>query len=154
MLRACALIGFAAISILSANSSLRAEAVFMPVPIHNVGTGEAFDGFEFVQKAFEVSAIAKVNFIMSLGQLQGMQSTQVLTAGKPVPLSAVQRASDVRKGKTTQAIFAADGIQIQGILVPMSDGSVGQTLHCKNPQSGLVVDAVVLANGSLEVTSK
>ena len=154
MSKFCAQIHLTLILIVSLYSWAQAETLLMPVPVHNIGSGESFASSGFTQKAFEVSAVAKANFINSVEQLQGMQSTQILAAGKPVPISAVQKTSDVHKGKNTQALFSADGIQIQGVLVPMSDGSAGQTLHCKNPQSGLIVDAVVLADGNLEVTSQ
>ncbi len=135
-------------------SRASAEALLLPVPSHSIGSGEAVTSDEFVQKAFEVSAMAKANYLTTNDQLRGMQSSQFLVAGKPVPLAALQKAADVRKGKNTAAIFVADGIQIQGVLVPQSDGSAGETLHCKNPQTGLIVDALVRADGNLEVTAK
>ena len=135
-------------------SCASAEVLLLPVPSHSIVSGEAVSGEEFVRKAFEVSAVAKPNYLTSTEQLQGMQSTQFLAAGRPVPLSALQKADAVRKGKNTTAIFVSEGIQIQGILVPLSDGSAGQILHCKNPQTGLIVDALVLADGNLEVTTE
>ena len=135
-------------------SSAWAETLLMPVPKHNINSGEAFAEADFMQKVFEVSAVAKVNYLISIDELQGMQSTQILMAGKPIAKSSLQKSADVKKGKSTMAVFSDDGIEIQGSLIPLSDGIAGQTLRCKNPQSGLIVEALVLASGNLQVISK
>lgn len=144
----------ASIVAFSVVSGAQAETLLMPVPKHNIKSGEALADVDFMQKVFEVSAIAKMNYLVSIDDLQGMQSTQILIAGRPIANSSVQKTSDVQKGKSTMAVFSDEGIQIQGVLIPLSDGIAGQTLRCKNPQSGLIVEALVLATGNLRVVSK
>lgn len=130
------------------------ETMALPVPARTIFPGQPIFDSDFTQKDFEVSNIAKLNFVVSVDQLQHKQASKILAAGKAIPLAALSQANDVRKGKETVAHFLADGIDIQGVLAPMKDGIAGETIPCRNPASGLTVDALVLADGSLSVSEK
>ncbi len=131
-----------------------AETMALPVPTRTIFPGQAIQDADFAQKDFEVSDIAKLNFVVSLDQMQDKEAAKILPVGKAIPLAALAKANDVRKGKEAIAHFIANGIDIQGVLSPLRDGVAGQVVPCRNPSSGLTVDALVMADGSLSVSEK
>lgn len=131
-----------------------ADTMALPVPARTIFPGQQIQDADFTQKDFEVSDIAKLNFVVSLDQMQDKEATKVLPVGKAIPLAALVKANDVRKGKEAIAHFIAEGIDIQGVLSPLKDGVAGQIVPCRNPSSGLTVDALVMADGSLSVSQK
>ena len=146
-------IGVAAISLFGCAAAC-AETMALPVPTRTIFPGQIIQEADFSQKDFEVSDVAKLNFVTSLDQMDNKEAAKVLPVGKAIPLAALTKANDVRKGKETMAHFVADGIDIQGVLSPLRDGVAGQIVPCRNPSSGLTVDAMVLADGSLSVSEK
>jgi flagella basal body P-ring formation protein FlgA len=132
----------------------QAETMALPVPTRTILPGQLIDDADFSQKNFEVSAVAKLNFVISFDQMRQKEAAKLMTAGKPVPMSAIRKANDVHKGQQTIARFSEDGIEIQGILSPLNDAVAGQIVRCRNPSSGIMVDALVLENGSLSVSGK
>jgi flagella basal body P-ring formation protein FlgA len=131
-----------------------ADTMALPVPTRTIFPGQQIQDADFTQKDFEVSDTARQNFVINFDQIQNKQATKLLPVGKAVPLASLAKANDVRKGKETIAHFVADGIDIQGVLSPLKDGIAGETIPCRNPSSGLTVDALVLADGSLSVSEK
>ena len=146
-------ISFAAFGLLGCVAAC-AETMALPVPTRTIFPGQAIQDADFAQKDFEVSDIAKLNFVVSLDQMQDKEAAKILPVGKAIPLAALAKANDVRKGKEAIAHFIANGIDIQGVLSPLRDGVAGQIVPCRNPSSGLTVDALVMADGSLSVSEK
>ena len=143
----------AAFSLLGCGAAC-ADTMALPVPTRTIFPGQVIQDTDFTQKDFEVSDIAKLNFVVSLDQMQDKEAAKVLPVGRAVPLAALAKANDVRKGRETVAHFIANGIDIQGVLSPLRDGVAGQIVPCRNPSSGLTVDALVMADGSLNVSEK
>jgi len=135
-------------------SPLQAEVISMPVPAHVVQAGQEMSESDFYVKDFEVNDVAKANYATEMNQLARMMSNKVLIPGKPVPLNALAIPPAVRKGKSTVVHFVTDGIDIQGTLMPMTDGSTGELIPARNQSSGVTVNALVLADGSLSVSEK
>lgn len=131
-----------------------AETMALPVPTRTIFPGQVIQDADFTQKDFEVSDVAKLNFVVSLEQMQNKEAGKILPVGKAIPLAALAKANDVRKGREAVAHFVADGIDIQGVLSPLRDGVAGEKIPCRNPSSGLIVDALVMADGSLSVSEK
>ena len=95
--------------------------------------------------------IARRNYFTGVDTLTANVALRALPAGRPVALRAVKKRSDVRKGEQTLARYEADGIEIQGILVPEHDAVVGQMVQVKNTQTGVVLFARVAMDGTLVV---
>jgi flagellar basal body P-ring formation protein FlgA len=129
----------------------RAELRDMPVPLRNISAGEALRPELFMTKQFSVNAVALRNFASSRDQLAAKQAKRTLVAGKPIALSFVRNSDDIERGNKATAIYEVAGIQIQTILVAQENGSAGDVIDAKNPESGLIVKAMVRADGSLEI---
>ncbi|MBG1233195.1 flagellar basal body P-ring formation chaperone FlgA [Aestuariivirga litoralis] len=153
MLRKLAYSSMAAILVLAAVPA-QAEILSMPVPAHVVQAGQELSEGDFYVKDFEVNAVGKANFATDMGQVARMMTTKVLAPGRPIPLSVLATPPAVRKGKTTVVHFVTDGIDIQGTLMPMQDGSIGELIPARNSGSGVTVNALVMADGTLSVSEK
>jgi flagella basal body P-ring formation protein FlgA len=136
---------------LFACSIASAETLLIPVPARTLVPGEQFSGSEFLQKSFEVSPIAKANYVTDSAQLESMEALRPLPAGRPIPLAFLAQKADVRKGRATVARFSTLGIEILGQLTPLRDAHAGEIVPCKNLASGLTTSAMALADGSLSV---
>lgn len=130
------------------------ETLFIPVLLHPVQSGQEIFPADFTTKEYEVSSTARANYVTEPGQLLGTVASKSLPADRPIPISAIGAAPVVRKGKNTVVHYLQDGIDIQGVLVPSQDALAGDTISCRNPSTGLVVNAQVLADGTLTVASQ
>jgi flagella basal body P-ring formation protein FlgA len=128
-----------------------AETLEIPVPIKTISPGEQFKDEAFLKKSFEVSPIAKTNYVTQQAQLENMEAFRTLRAGKPIPLVFLRKKADVRKGIETVARFSSFGVEIVGQLTPLRDAHVGDVIPCKNKQSGVTIDALVMVDGTLNV---
>jgi flagellar basal body P-ring formation protein FlgA len=131
--------------------AVNAETLRIPVPVRTITAGEQINSVEFQEKLFEVSPIAKKNYVVQQAQLSNMEAFRTLRAGKPIPLAFLRKRVDVWKGKTTVARFDSFGVQIVGQLVPLRDGYEGEIIPCKNLASGLSINATVMVDGTLSV---
>jgi flagellar basal body P-ring formation protein FlgA len=153
MVKCCQLLVSLAVGLTVAPTA-QAETMALPVPTRTILPGQLIDEADFSRKNFEVSSVAKLNFVVSLDQMQHKEAARILMAGKPIPISSLTKAKDVHKGQQTIAHFSEDGIDIQGFLSPLNDAAAGQIVRCRNPSSGIMVDALVMENGSLSVSER
>jgi flagellar basal body P-ring formation protein FlgA len=130
------------------------NAELLPVPVRSIFPGETLQQSDFAMKLFQVTEAQRLSFAFELGQLQDMEAARTLAVGKPIPLRAIKTVEDVQKGQPAAAIYVADTVEIQGTLVPLTGGSSGQTIEARNPASGSIVRAKVMANGKLMVLAK
>ena len=91
-------------------------------------------------------------------QLRPLTYTQpkplIPVAGKPIALSALKQPDAVTRGKPARAHFRAGGLEISTLLVPLDDAAAGETVSARNPQSGVIIEALVLESGELMVEAK
>lgn len=126
----------------------------MPVPTRSIFPGESLFASDFILKLFIVNEALRKSYVFEQQQFERMEATRTLQAGKPVLLRWIRTAEDVRKGQPTKTLYSSATIEIQGMLVPLSGGSVGQMVEARNPASGSVVRALVMDDGTLLVPSK
>lgn len=151
MLNSCAFCIAAIVFLPACWTESRAEVMSLPVPVRTLYPNDELHKEDFTWKQFEVNDIARRNYFTGVDPIIANVALRALPAGRPVPLRAVKRRSDVRKGEQTLAHYEADGIEIQGILVPEQDAVVGQMVQVKNPQTGVLLFARVAMDGTLIV---
>lgn len=130
---------------------VHAETLSLPVPLKTIYPKDVVRKEDFTFKEYEVNAVAKRNFVISLTQLEQQVAARALPAGRPIPLKALRRSADIVKGQQAIARYVAQGIEIQGILVPEQDGIAGEVIRAKNPETGVVLLARVGTDGTLAV---
>jgi flagellar basal body P-ring formation protein FlgA len=79
----------------------------------------------------------------------GKMALRTLVAGQPIPRNALREPYAVRQGKMVPLIFQSGNITITGVAVALESGSVGEMISARNPDSGISVRGIVLADGSL-----
>lgn len=130
------------------------QAQLMPVPVRPIYPGESLKQSDFSMKLFSVSPALRTAYVFDQNQFVHMEAVRTLARGKPVLLKSIRSAEDVKKGQPTKALYSSDTIVIQGTLVPLSGGSVGEAIDARNPASGGVVRAVIVEGGTLLVLAK
>jgi flagellar basal body P-ring formation protein FlgA len=130
------------------------EAIMMPVPTRPIFPGQNLDSAEFTSKLFNVWDSARTSYAMQQDQLIGKQAIRTLAAGKPIALRSIRETEDVTKGNPTKAVYTSGSIEIQGLLVPLTGGTVGQVVRARNAASGNIVSAMVMDGGTLLVIEK
>jgi flagellar basal body P-ring formation protein FlgA len=133
---------------------LAQEAQLMPVPAQTIYPGQSLDAAEFVMKLFNVPDSSRTTYVFAKEQVSGKEAIRTLAMGKPIALRSIRTLEDVKKGVPTKAIYSAGSIEIQGLLVPLSGGTIGQTVEARNTTSGGIVKALIVTGGSLLVVGK
>ncbi len=81
--------------------------------------------------------------------LVGRIARRTLLPGRPIPKNAIREPYAVQQGKTVPLIFQSGTITISGVALALESGSAGEVVNARNPDSGIVIRAVIQADGSL-----
>jgi flagellar basal body P-ring formation protein FlgA len=130
------------------------ELTLMPVPLRTIFPGQPLDASEFTMKLFSVPESARQSYVFEKEKILHMEAARSLTAGNPVKLLAIHAIKDVKRGLPTKAVYASGQIEIQGLLLPVTDGSAGEIIETRNMFTHVVVKAEVLPDGTLLVVQK
>jgi flagellar basal body P-ring formation protein FlgA len=128
-----------------------ADVMSLPVPVRTIYPKDVIRAEDFTFKDYEVNEVVRRTYLTSVPKGSQLAALRALPAGKPVHLKALKRMADVRKGEQVVARYASSGIEILGVLVPEQDGLIGDVLRAKNPESGVVLLALVAPDGTLIV---
>ena len=142
------------ISFGAVTAALAQDTLSMPVPLRTIYPGQNVDAVDIGKKLFTVPDVSRSTYVLQNEQLAGKEAVRTLAAGKPIPLSFVRTKEDVKKGQPTKAIYNSGTIEIQGMLMPLTGGTVGQVVQARNAASGHTVNALVLDGGTLLVVGK
>jgi flagellar basal body P-ring formation protein FlgA len=128
-----------------------AEVMSLPVPVRTIYPKDVLRSEDFTFKDYEVNDIVRRTYLTSVPKGRQLSALRALPAGKPVNLKSLKPMADVRKGEQVVARYASGGIEILGVLVPEQDGVIGDVLRAKNPDTGVVLLALVSEGGTLVV---
>lgn len=133
-------------------AAAQADSVLpLPVPVRAIAAGSPLAPGDFSTRPFRLNAVALRRYVLAVEDLQGKKARVALLQGRPVALAQVELAYIVHKGVATSAQFRQNGIEISGTLIPLEDANANTTIEARNNQSGRVVKALVLADGTLQV---
>lgn len=130
---------------------LRAEIRELPVPAQTITPRSIIRAGDIVYRKFRTTETSVRGIALDAGQILGLQARRRLVAGRPVPLAALGKAVLVERGTRSLALFALDGLSINASLIALEEGSAGDVIMARNPESGIVVQATVSADGTLRV---
>jgi flagellar basal body P-ring formation protein FlgA len=135
---------------LSLSHAALAEELSIPVPAAVIYPGDEIASALLVDKIFSVPEPAAKNFVLTRKQIEGRAAKRMLFPGKPVPLSAIKLRDMVLQGQPTKAIVSSNGIVITTTLVPLQSAASGEVIEARNPDSGTILKALVLEDGTLK----
>ena len=90
--------------------------------------------------------------ITSIDAAKGMETRRVLRAGETMSASDLRRPVVVSKGQTVTMTFDAPGVTLTAMGRAMGEGGIGDTVIVQNPASFRMVNAVVIAPGTVRAT--
>ena len=135
-------------------SAAHAGSYTLLVPVRTIYPGEEVAAAGLAAKTFKLAGGMLRNWVSEPAQVSGRQARRTLVAGKPIALSALKQPDAVTRGKPARAHFRAGGLEISTLLVPLDDAAAGETVSARNPQSGVIIEALVLESGELMVEAK
>ena len=130
---------------------VHAEVRELPVPTQTISPRHVIKDGDLVYRKFRTTDASIRGIALDTDQIVGLQARRRLVAGRPVPLAALGKAILVERGKRSSAIFEIDGLSISANLITLEEGSVGDVISARNPETGTVVRATVSPDGTLRV---
>jgi flagellar basal body P-ring formation protein FlgA len=124
------------------------------VPARTIYPGEDVAAAAMAEKLYTLDDGLVRNWVTEPRQVQGKQARRTLVAGKPIALSALKTPDAVLRGRPARATYRAPGLEIATTLVPLADAIAGDRVSARNPDTGIVVEAEVLASGELLVEAR
>lgn len=150
-----------AASVLSATAGLLAStvvadgaAVTIFVPRTVIYPGDLIAEINLVELKIVSNAQTVVPFGSRKDDLVGKVARRTLVSGQPVPVSAVRKKEAVVQGRSYDIVYQSGFLTVMGTAVPLQSGAAGETVNVRNPETGVVVKAVVQASGTLVVSGQ
>lgn len=88
-----------------------------------------------------------------LRALDGKVAKRTLLPGRMIPTGSVRDAWLVEPGKPVRVLFVQDGLEIALSAVALQAGAAGDVVRLRNVDSGSVFAGVVMADGTVRVSS-
>lgn len=89
--------------------------------------------------------------VLEMAALVGKSPVRGLTPGRAIETTEVQSPPLVLRRTPVRISYQSARINIQAVGTAMQDGAMGETIKVRNDDSGLEVEARVVANGQVEV---
>jgi flagella basal body P-ring formation protein FlgA len=121
------------------------------VPTAMIAKGEIVSESGLREKAYFISDTQRQSWVSSIDQAIGKEARRTLVAGKPIPITALKLPDAVKRGKPARAIYRTEGLEITTVLTPLEDAPEGASIRARNADTGIIVEAMVQANGELLV---
>ena len=141
--------GVAMVFLLQAGSVLADDAT-VPLP---VAKQVIYPGDTITEDMITVKPAAPIKgvgaLVTDMEGLIGKTARRTLLAGQPIPRVAIREAYVVLQGKTVPVIFQSGTVTITGVALSLESGSAGEMISARNPDSGVVIRAVVQPDGTL-----
>ena len=88
-----------------------------------------------------------------LRALDGKVARRTLLPGRMIPTGSVRDAWIVEPGKPVRVLFVQDGLEIAISAVALQAGAAGDMVRLRNVDSGSVFAGIVMADGTVRVSS-
>ncbi len=131
--------------------ALAQETVIIPTRVIYPGEIVSAAALEEVPLRRQLRDITQVAIDWS--QLEGKVARRTLLPGRLIPVSSVRDAWLVEPGKPVQVLFVHGGLEISVSGVPLQVGVAGDMVRVRNADSGTVFSGIVMADGSIRVSS-
>lgn len=127
--------------------SAMAEALYTARPLLR---GEILSGDSFEVRRVPLDKLPS-NILASSEDLDTLEVVRPLRSGVPLTLNAVKTRQVVRQGQEVVIQAMGNGIQVKMTGTAMKSGSYGDHIPVKNNNSGRVIEASILNEGTVAV---
>jgi flagella basal body P-ring formation protein FlgA len=135
----------------SVSSALAQQTVVIPTRVIYPGEVVTADSLEQVPLRRKVKNLGAL--VLDPAQLEGKVARRTLLPGRMIPVASVRDAFLVETGKPVQVRFVQGGLEIQIMGISLQTGSAGDLVRVRNADSGSVFNGVVMADGTIKVSS-
>lgn len=90
----------------------------------------------------------------NIASIDGKVSKRTLLPGRVILVSALREPYAVSRGTTVQLVFDDGSLVIRASGTPLQDAAVGELIKVRNKDSGVIVSATVMADGTAHVVAK
>jgi flagella basal body P-ring formation protein FlgA len=141
----------AALLMMSVPLSARAATVDLPVPRVTLYPGDVIAAEHLTPRAFIAHTVSHATIFSDRAPLIGKVVRQTLRAGYPVPINAVREPFLVNAGKASMVVFESGGLSISINAIALDNGSVGDLVKLRNPDSGVIIQGLVDQSGTVRL---
>lgn len=106
---------------------------------------------EMLMDAEVPDAATGVAFAMNRSMLVGKVAKRTLLPGQPIPTNAVGLPRLVTVGSMVRLVYSEGGLTITTYASALQNGSAGDVVTVRNPESGIVVTGIVRADGTVRI---
>jgi flagellar basal body P-ring formation protein FlgA len=92
-------------------------------------------------------------FVMKLEDAVGKVARSTLLPGRMMYVTSMREAYLVETGAPARVVFVNGPLSISMTGMPLQSGSAGDVVKVRNMESGVVFTGVVMADGTIRVTS-
>ena len=144
--------------IMNASEALSATAIsgrFESMQLIPTLTKRFYEGEIISEKDIEMIAIAaskiRKNTITNRDNLIGLSPKRVITNGRPIRISELEKPAIISKGDTVYIRYKSGAINISTIGEALENAAIGDSIRVKNKSSGIAISAVVNGRGEVEI---
>ncbi|GGE23750.1 flagella basal body P-ring formation protein FlgA [Aureimonas endophytica] len=126
----------------------------LPVPAGVVYPGQSVSDKGLSRVRFRVPAAKLSAYVIEEGMLGDRVAKRTLLPNQPILLSDLKSPDIVRAGVNAPIVYREGGVFIAGIGMPLVSAAEGERIRVRNVDSGITINGVVQADGTIEVDSQ
>lgn len=138
--------------VLAAGELAHADPLTAPVPRVTIYPGDKIDRSMLTERTLPGSMGQDRGLVESAEAIIGKVARRTLLPDQPIQSIAVENPRLVTLGARTKIVFAENGVVITSFGIAQQSGAIGDIIHVRNPDSGLMVVGRVQKDGSLLVS--
>ena len=128
-----------------------AADIDLPVPVSVVYPGQRVTDRGVATTRFKVPAARLASYVVEEGMLADRVAKRTLLPNQPILLSDLKSPDVVRAGVPTPIVYREAGVFISGLGTPLASAGEGERVRVRNADSGVTINGVVQADGTIEV---
>lgn len=128
-----------------------AANIDLPVPRITIYPGDTIAADQLTDRAFVAASVTRSAVFEDRQTLIGKVARRTLLPGQPIPVNAIRDPFLVNQGKSALVVFETGGLVITMQATALQNGSAGEVVTLRNPDSGVVIQGTVERDGSVRL---
>jgi flagella basal body P-ring formation protein FlgA len=124
------------------------------VPRHVIYPGDEITSDALVERRILRPEGSAPVFGENPADLVGKVSRRTLLRGQLIPNSALREKNLVIQGHRYRLVYKSDYVSITGTGIPMQSAAAGEMVGVRNPDTGVIVKAMVMPDKTLAVDAQ
>ncbi|MBL4597982.1 MAG: flagellar basal body P-ring formation protein FlgA [Rhizobiaceae bacterium] len=125
------------------------EVATIPVPKSVIYAGQRIEGHLLKQRRVPAKYLLQVSVVTNANQVSGMVARTTLMPNQPIPTNYVVVANVIEAGQPVIMVFSTGQLHITGEVIPMNSAKVGGYVRARNLSTGVIVNGIAQANGTI-----